>query len=223
MYFAEPTDQVNELIIRSKTEYGRADKWTGGSPYEQVYQEDDALIALYNVPKGTKHEFVSGFFSRNLDESVEDASGWIFNRAGGTYFAVYPLMKYTWLEDNAKARRLSSPAGKAGFVVQAAQASEFASFDAFKEAIRALELKTSIQGQPTATFTSLRGKTIEATYGEVPKVDGVAVDFDAWPLFESKYVEADKGSRKMLIKYGNMRHELDFNTLTKREWIERKE
>ena len=220
MYFAEPTDQVNELIIRSKTEYGRANKWTGGSPFEQVYQEDDALIALYNVPKGTKHEFVSGFFSRNLDESVVDASGWIFNRAGGTYFAVYPMMKYTWQEDDAKARRLSSPAGKAGFVVQVAQASEFASFDAFKAAIRALELKTSIHDQPTATFTSLRGKKIEATYGEVPKVNGVPVDFDTWPLFESKYVEADKGSGKMLIKYGNMRHELDFNKLTKREWVE---
>ncbi len=220
MYFAEPTDQVNELIIRSKTEYGRANKWTGGSAYEQVYQEDDALIALYNVPKGTMHEFVSGFFSRNLDESVVDASGWIFNRAGGTYFAVYPMMKYTWLEDDAKARRLWSPAGKAGFVVQVAQSSEFTSFDAFKAAIRALELKTSIQGQPTATFTSLRGKKIEATYGEVPKVNGVPVDFDAWPLFESKFIEADKGSGKMLIKYGNMRHELDFNKLMKREWVE---
>lgn len=220
MYFAEPTDQVNELIIRSKTEYGRANKWTGGSAHEQIYQEDDALIALYNVPKGTKHEFVSGFFSRNLDEMVEDASGWIFNRAGSTYFAVYPLMKYTWVEDDTRARRLWSPAGKAGFVVQVAQASEFASFDAFKAAIKALELKTSMQGQPTATFTSLRGKTIEATYGQTPKVNGVAVDFDAWPLFESKYVEVDKGSRKMLIKYGNMRHELDFNTLTKREWVE---
>lgn len=220
MYFAEPTDQVNELIIRSKTEYGRANKWTGGSAHEQIYQEDDALIALYNVPKGTKHEFVSAFFSRNLDEMVEDASGWIFNRAGSTYFAVYPLMKYTWVEDDTRARRLWSPAGKAGFVVQVAQASEFASFDAFKAAIKALELKTSMQGQPTATFTSLRGKTIEATYGQTPKVNGVAVDFDAWPLFESKYVEADKGSRKMLIKYGNMRHELDFNTLTKREWVE---
>lgn len=218
MYFAEPTDQVNELIIRSKTEYGRANKWTGGSAHEQIYQEDDALIALYNVPKGTKHEFVSAFFSRNLDEMVEDASGWIFNRAGSTYFAVYPLMKYTWVEDDTRARRLWSPAGKAGFVVQVAQASEFASFDAFKAAIKALELKTSMQGQPTATFTSLRGKTIEATYGQTPKVNGVAVDFDAWPLFESKYVEAATGSRKMLIKYGNMRHELDFNTLTKREW-----
>lgn len=220
MYFAEPTDQVNELIIRSKTEYGRANKWTGGSAHEQIYQEDDALIALYNVPKGTKHEFVSAFFSRNLDEMVEDASGWIFNRAGSTYFAVYPLMKYTWVEDDTRARRLWSPAGKAGFVVQVAQASEFASFDAFKAAIKALELKTSMQGQPTATFTSLRGKTIEATYGQTPKVNGVAVDFDAWPLFESKYVEADKGSRKMLIKYGDMRHELDFNTMMKREWVE---
>jgi hypothetical protein len=166
------------------------------------------------------HEFVSGFFSRNLDESVVDASGWIFNRAGGTYFAVYPMMKYTWQEDDAKARRLSSPAGKAGFVVQVAQSSEFTSFDAFKAAIRALELKTSIQGQPTATFTTLRGKKIEATYGEVPKVNGVPVDFDAWPLFEGKFIEADKGSGKMLIKYGNMRHELDFNKLMKREWVE---
>ena len=220
MYFAEPTDQVNELIIRSKTEYGRANKWTGGSPYEQVYQEDDALIALYNVPKGTDHELVSGFFSRNLDESIEDASGWIFNRAGGTYFAVYPIMKYTWVEDDTKARRLSSPAGKAGFVVQVAQASEFDSFDAFKTRIRSLLLTSSIQVEPTVSFLTLRGKKLDVTYGQTPKVDGVPVNFDAWPLYESKYVEAAKGSRKMLIKYGDMRRELDFNTNTIREWVE---
>lgn len=221
MYFAEPTDQVNELIIRSKTEYGRANKWTGGSPFEQVYQEDDALIALYDVPKGTQHEFVSGFFSRNLDEMVEDKSGWIFARAGGTYFAVYPMMKYRWVEDDTRARRLSAPAGKAGFVVQVAQSREFEGFEAFKSAIRMLEMKVDMKAAPTVAFTSLRGKKIEARYGDVPRVNGVAVDFDAWPLFESKFIEGERGSRRMLIKYGNMRHELDFNTLTKREWVER--
>lgn len=219
MYFAEPTDQVNELIIRSKTEYGRADKWTGGSDYEQVFQQDDALVALYDVPKGTEHNLVSGFFSKNLDETVEDASGWIFARAGGTYMAVYPIMKYTWKDDNEKARRLSAPAGKAGFVVQAAQASEFDSFEAFKTKIRSLLLTHSLEPRPTVTFLSLRGKKIEATYGQTPKVDGQTVNFDAWPLYESKFLEAAKGSRKLLMKYDNLRLELDFNTNTIREWV----
>src|SRR5690606_31675275 len=141
-------------------------------------------------------------------------SGWIFNRAGGTYFAVYPIMNYTWVDDDPKARRLSSPAGKAGFVVQVAQASEFDSFDAFKTRIRSLLITSSIQAQPTVSFLTLRGKKLDVTYGQTPKVDGIPVNFDAWPLFESKYVEAAKGSRKMLIKYGDMRRELDFNTNT---------
>jgi len=220
MYFAEPTDLVNEFIVRSKTEYNKANKWTGGSPYEQVHQEDDALIALYDVPAGIDYGLVSGFFSLNLDDLREDPSGWIFATAGSTYIGVYPIMKYDWIDDDPRARRLSAKAGKAGFVVQVAQASEFENVEAFKERVRTLPLQHQLLPKPSVSFTSLRGKKMVMNYGEVPVVNGVAVDYDAWPLYESIYIEGAKNSGKMLIKYGNMRHALDFTTNTKRTWLE---
>jgi len=133
---------------------------------------------------------------------------------------VYPIMKYEWIDDDPRARRLSAKAGKAGFVVQVAQASEFENVEAFKERVRTLPLQHQLLPKPSVSFTSLRGKKMVMNYGEVPVVNGVAVDYDAWPLYESIYIEGAKNSGKMLIKYGNMRHALDFTTNTKRTWLE---
>jgi hypothetical protein len=60
-------------------------------------------------------------------------------------------------------------------------------------------------------FTSLRGKKISFTYGDAPVVNGKKIDYSKWKLFESPYLNAEKGSRKITISYGRMQRVLDFN------------
>ena len=226
MYFAELREFIVEIVVRSKREYGSPDKITGGSPYEQVFQHEDALIALYDIDPADSHPHVNAFFPDELAEFSEDASGWIFGRGGDALVAVYPLQPYRWedkadyLDDTRTHRLLVSPHLKNGLVVQTAPASAYPSMEAFQAAVRALPLETQTEPTPSVRFTALDGRQLEATYGVAPSVNGAAVDYDAWPLFDGPFVTAEPGSRQLELRYGPMRRLLDFNTLEIREWIE---
>ena len=71
-------------------------KLEGGSPYEQVAQHQAALIALYDIPEGTRFPLIHTYFSRDLKNRVEDSSGWIFSQGGPTYIAYRPLAPGVW-------------------------------------------------------------------------------------------------------------------------------
>lgn len=220
MYFSEPWHMVTELIVRSKTEYASPDKWTGGSPYEQIVQHEDALIALYDMPEDTPFPHISGFFSQALSEREEDDSDWIFARGGDALIAYYPLAPYTWQQEEDGNWRLHSPHLKNGTVLQVAPASDYASFDAFKDAVRALPLATSTEPTPQVQFTTLRGAALEVTYGQTPTIDGNPVDYGGWKLYDGPFLYAEQGSRTLEMRYGAMRRLLDFNTLTVKDWEE---
>ena len=220
MYFAEHPDIVTELIVRSKTEYDSPDKLSGGSPYEQVFQHEDALVALYDIAEGSRFPHISAFFSRDLSRFEENESGWIFARGGDAFIAYYPLAPYEWREIDGGDRRLHSPHRKNGLVLQTAPASAFSSFEAFVEAVRSLPLETARMPVPHVRFQTLGGDQLEASYGDTPKVNGTAVDYDAWPLFDGPFLRADKGSKRLEMRHGPLRRLLDFDTLTIRDWIE---
>ncbi|MDZ7269499.1 MAG: hypothetical protein ONB48_18950 [candidate division KSB1 bacterium] len=214
MYFAEHLGPITELVVRSKTTYDSPDKLTGGSPNEQVFQHEDALITLCDIPPGTRFSHFVGFFSKDLARREEDPSGWIFAQGGEALIACHPLATYEWQKDEDGDWRLISRALKNGAVVQIAPAGDFASFEAFKRAVRALPLQATTRPRPGVRFTSLRGAQMEFTYGEIPRVNGVAVDYENWPLFDGPFLHADKGSRKLELRHGRLRRVLDFNTLT---------
>ncbi|OYU97983.1 MAG: hypothetical protein CFE26_28345, partial [Verrucomicrobiales bacterium VVV1] len=151
-FVTNPEPMIKGVTFEGKPSYDSPDKTMGCSPYEQVMQDLDTVIALYDIPAGTRFPHINGFFSKDLVDVVEDASGWIFARGGDTYLAYRPLAPYRfepldkfksmWAETRVKTgdRRLVSPHLKNGTIVQAASASEFKDFAAFKAAILALPL-----------------------------------------------------------------------------------
>ncbi len=84
------------MIIRSKADYDSEDKLPGGSRYEQVFQQGPALIALYAMPADNRFPLITTLFTRDLTNTVEDASGWIFTQGGPVYIAYRPLAPGTW-------------------------------------------------------------------------------------------------------------------------------
>lgn len=216
MYFTEFPDWMPEAVTyQGKPSYNKEDKFLGGSPHEQIFQDRDTLIALYDIPAGTTFEHVNGFVSKDLARFEEDASGWIFAQGGNAYIAWRPLAAYELRPFGDRGdRRLFSPHRQNGTIIQAAAAAEFASWDAFKTAIRALPLAVSLVPSPRVEFTSLRGRRLVCAHGEAPRVDGVAVDYGAWKLFDSPFLQAEVGSRRLLLKAGRLERVLDFNTLT---------
>ena len=226
-YFTELPDQMIKGVAKEgKPSYDTPDKLLGSSRFEQVYQDLDTVIALYDIPVGTRFPHINGFFSKDLVNLTEDKSGWIFAQGGDTYLAYRPLAPYAlegltkyksmWTGERVASadKRLVSPHLKNGTIVQAASTSEFKSFADFQAAIRALSLEFKLDPAPTVKFTTLRGKTLVCTYGQLPKVNGKAVDFSKWKLFEGPYLNAEKNSRKLTLTHGRLERVLDFNTLT---------
>jgi len=213
-YFTFPADYIIPEVVSSKKTYDSPDKLVGGSPYEKIFQDQDSLIVLYDIPPDTRFPHINGFFSKDLTEFKEDPSGWLFARGGDALIACRPLQPYTWKPIEGGGRRLFSPYLKNGMVVQVAARSEYPDMEAFQHAILALSLEFQLDPTPSVRFRSLRGKSLRFTYGQTPCVNDVALDYEHWPLFGGPFVEAAVDSERLTLKYRNMRRVLDFRTLT---------
>lgn len=206
-YFTFAPDPATEVVYRSKKSYDSPGKFLGGSPYEQILQDKDTVIALYDIAPGTRFPHINGFFSKDLTELVEDPSGWIFCRGGNAWIAYRPLAPYSWKPIEGGGRRLFSPHLRNGTVVQVASASEFTNLEAFRQAILRLPLEFKLDPVPSVRFRSLRGSQLNFTYGQ-------ARDFSSWKLFDGPFMQSERGSRRLELRHSNLRRVLDFSTLT---------
>jgi hypothetical protein len=213
-YFVFGRDFAVEQVVRSKRTYDSPDKFLGGSPYEKVLQDQDTIIALYNIDREARFSHVNGFISKDLNEVREDESGWIFARAADTYMACRVLQPYTWKPLDNGGRRLFSPYLKNAVILQVAARSEYPDLDSFGRAILALRLETRTEPVPAVRFRSLRGRLLEFTYGETPIVDGLPLDYAKWPLFGGPFLEAAVDSEQLILRHGKLRRVLDFKSLT---------
>ncbi|MBK9167692.1 MAG: hypothetical protein IPM24_09535 [Bryobacterales bacterium] len=204
MYFPGMPDFITEAVVRSKRTYDSQDKFLGGSPYEQITQERDTVVALYNIPPDARFSHINGFFSKDLENVREDPSGWIFAQGGRTYLAYRPLAAYDWIPIDGGGRRLFSPHRKNGTIVQAAAAGEFASFEAFCDTVRKLPLTFRLEPVPAVRFRTLRGAEMDVEYDRTrPESNGM--------LFEGPFLNSAVGSRKLTITHGGETMVLDLN------------
>jgi hypothetical protein len=228
MFFCTfPEPMPGGVTFEGKPSYDSANKLLGCSPFEQVVQDHDTVVALYDIDPAEKFPQVNGFFSKDLQDVTEHESGWIFARGGDTYLAYRSLAAYHWephirypnsrdptVTEETGGRVLISPHVKNGTILQAADVAEFESFAAFQRAMLALPLTFDLEGVPTVNFTTLRGHEISFRYDETPVVDGQAINYDDWKLFEGPHLNSDLGSGVLTITHGRLGRVLDFNSLS---------
>jgi hypothetical protein len=207
-YFTFGLDTGMETVVRSKKLYDSPEKLLGGSPYEQIAQDRDTVVVLYDIPAGTRFPHINGFFSKDLSQVVEDASGWIFARGGEAWIAYRPLAPYTWKPHASGGRRLFSPYLKNGAVVRVAPVAEHATLESFRASILKTPLEVKLEPKAHVRFG-----TIDFTYGERPVVNGRPLDYEHWPHFGGPWVETDESGYRVTLKHGATRRTLDFNAL----------
>jgi hypothetical protein len=101
-YFTSAPDDAVAEAVRSKKSYDSPDRFVGGSPYEKIFQDQDSVIVLYDMPPGTRFPHINGFFSKDLSEVKDDASGRIFMRGGQALIACRPLRPDVWKTDRSR-------------------------------------------------------------------------------------------------------------------------
>lgn len=214
MYFPELKGGLVEGIASQKKSYNSPEKFIGGSAHEKIFQDLDTLIVLYQIPPGLRFQHINGFFSKDLTPLLEHPSGWIFARGEDTYIAYFPLAAYQWKPLESGGKRLVSSALNNGAVLQAAAASEFADFEAFQQAILNLQLEHSTDPEPTVLFRSLRGNLLYFKYSQTPTRNGVPVDYRNWKQFDGPFLQAERASRQLRMRYRNQERLLDFDSLS---------
>jgi hypothetical protein len=197
-------------VVGSKTTYDKEDKMVGSSPYEKLFQYKGTLIGLYDLgsPDVTYRHY-DGFFSKDLLERKEDKSGWIVCRTPHVYFAFLPLQPYQWIEEK-QAWRLRSSEIKNGFILQAKQPAEMASFAAFEKAVTSTKVeRIDLNRDPHIRYTNMDGQIMEFSYSGTRLRNGKVDDPKSYPLFESPYIKSAVGSGKMFLEYKNQKMVLD--------------
>ena len=213
-YFTFPPDQGIAEVVSSKKSYDSPDKFVGGSPYEQIFQDQDSVIVLYDIPPETRFPHINGFFSKDLAEVIEDPSGWIFARGGDALIACRPLQPYTWKPIEGGGRRLFSPYLKNGMVVQVAARSEFAGHGRVppRDSGAAARVQTRSHPLGPLPLAARQDAGVHLRPGAAHRRGPARLRALA---AVRRTLRRGRGRfRTATLKYGNMRRVLDFRRLT---------
>lgn len=222
-----PEPMAQSVPHEGKPSFGRPDTVLGASPYEQVVQHLDTVVALYDVPPDAPVQHVNIFLSRDLHDLESGPSGWWVGRGGEAWVACRPLtdvdvdehLTWTngWDPDSSTptgSRLLVTRTGVTGVIVQVAAVEEYPSASAFRAAVEAAPLEFALSPRPRVRLRSIRGAGIEIEHGRPPVVDGRTLSEDDWPLLGGPHLSSALGSGVVEIRHGDLRRVLDFRTLT---------
>ena len=212
-FFPTPLDLVRADIVRQRPYYADPHKWVEGSPHEDVWQHENAVIALYDIPAAEDRQAINGFFPHIIAEKREEA-GWIFARADDVFFAVWTSVPGTWSQEKDH-DRLTIVHPKTAVILEAVAAKDEKNFDAFCARMRA-NRPVFNERTLTVAYVTGRGHRIDFKHHGVRSVDGIAADLDHWPLFEGPWLNARRNTGIITLQYGTERVTLDFNTTTVR-------
>jgi hypothetical protein len=177
-------------------------KTVGGSPFEDVFQYRNTLIALYDIGEVSRFPVVAGFFPPEVKSLDIDSlrSRWITINTGDVYLAVFPLAPYR-LVDGMFGKHFFSSLKRNGVVVQAIGRNVAGSYEDFKKKIRATKVDTSdFADQGLVRYTTLSGDKLEFRFGGARSVNGKTVGMRPDMLFDSPLLESKTGSGMLTIK-----------------------
>jgi len=214
MFFPEEQKVLSDEVNRFHLVYTNPNKWNASSPYEQTFQHKNALMVLYNINENAQQAHIDGFFPKSLDERVEDASKWIFCKAGKTYIAFYPLQPHEWIEEEVNWRWRSRDL-KNGVVVEIGTETTHGSFAEFKNRLRQAKVAhDNFDETLTVQYTTQAGELMQFTYDGQRRLNGKPVDFKSYKLFNGPFLQSEVGSGVLKMTYKNHTRILDFNKVS---------
>ena len=214
MFFPEDPHLLTAAVQATKGDYTDPDKWTSSSPYERIYQLEDALIAVYNVPEGTDTDHVDLFLPKCLHHEIQ--KGWIFGQDGDFYIGIRPLVPGEWRE-HADNWRYRVHAGQVAFIVETGRKADDGDYESFINAIFRVPMPTlkSTDTGPVVECTTRHGRNMIYRWdGDMRLMDDPVTPFPTDKLYAGPLMDSDVGSGIITIKGDKVDLILDFNKLT---------
>jgi hypothetical protein len=176
-------------------------KTVGGSPFEDVFQHRNTLIALYDIGKVTHFPVIAGFFPPVVDTMQIDSlhSKWITIKSGDVYIAVRPLKPYR-LVDGMFGKRFFSAEKRNGLIVQVAGRNEIGSFNDFVKRVHAtpVDLK-AFDSDVRVRYTNIFGDKMDFMFRGKRTVNEREALMPAESLFSSSWCSSVKGSGVLTV------------------------
>jgi hypothetical protein len=214
MFFPEEIKFLAGEVDRYHKIYTSPDKWNSSSPYEQTFQEKNAIIVLYDIDSAAQHRHVDGFFPGTLDERIMDPSGWIFCRGGDTYIAFYPAMPYVMSAEGGHWRWRSTEL-KNAIVTEVGSRAEDGPFESFRTRVaRAVPRFRLVDDRPSVRHTTRLGEIMEFTFGGARVLNGRAIAFAEYGFYRGPFVNSSLNSGIITLTAGGMKRVLDFNAVS---------
>jgi hypothetical protein len=207
------------------------DRLFGASPYEQIMQHEGSAIILYRIDPADPDPYVNLYLPKGL--AWTERNGWLFAdvtnhehaKTEGFHLAISPVGPYRWHEireavsSNIMVRdgdlidgwmlRIEDP--NAGLVLEAVEKDGRMSFDEFVDRRAATRPDTNLGlDGSTASFTTSTGDELSMTFDGPHLVNGTAIDYDSWPLYESPWGRAETGRGVVRFAKDGEELELDF-------------
>ncbi len=212
MFFPEDPHMLTSSVANQKSGYTDEDKWTSSSPYERIYQLEDTLIAVYNVPESdTFPNHADLYLPKCLNH--EDRGGWILGHDGDFYIGIRPLVPGEWREDEDY-WRYTVPAGQAAFIVETGRKADDGEYEDFvTDMLRAgqPELEET-SGGPEVKYVNRHGRGMAYIWkDDLRLMDEPVERFPVDYLYKSGLMESEYGSGVVKIFGDDVTLVLDFN------------
>lgn len=221
-FLSEAPQSIGRNVAAPKPALQNPDRLSGASPFEQMMQCENAMVVLYRIPEGDDTPYVNLFLPRSV--RWVERRGWIVGDMDDFFVGLRPIGSYRWesIQEDAHVDGwlLRIEDVSAGLVVEAVEADDVDSFDAFCNSITQRDLDVhDWQDLGVVRYDALNGHRLEMVYNGAHLVDGEQIDYDAWPLYGGPGIEAPLGKGVVRFEQGDDTLELDFGVDEGREMI----
>ena len=201
----------------------RPDRLFGASPFERMVQHEGTVLIGYRIPETDACPFANLYLPKGINW-IEHKE-WLFGNLDDFYLAVRPIGDYAW-EDIQESRHDSVMVSSgdlidgwllriqdrfAGLALEAVEATEVASFEAFVESRSSRDVDDSAWVESgTLGIETHGGVRVCLNYDGDHTLDGEAIDYSAWPMYGSPNASAEVGTGQMTFRRGEDAVTVDF-------------
>ncbi|MBR9976810.1 MAG: hypothetical protein KFH87_01875, partial [Bacteroidetes bacterium] len=182
--------------------FGTVTKIVGGSPFEDVFQYKNTLIALYDIGEISRFPVITGFMPLDLQSLDIDSTEtqWITINTGDVYIGMYPLAPCRII-DGSIGRHYFSSHKRNGVIIHVAGRNVAGSYEQFRKRLRGTVVDTSrFAADLHVRYTTPDGDKLVFTYGGERSVNDRTPSMQDELLFDSPLLHSRRGSGILTLR-----------------------